>query len=233
MKRVKIAAGLSHVDFGHLYDAVAAASAAGVDYIHADCADMTSITRGPLMPGGAQIIAGIRPATTLPIEVHAHVQGATVSFIDDLAKAGANLVILPALYYMDARLLGLLRRAREIGLKFGFTITAGAPLCVVEESLCWLDRIHITTHDAVPDGRLKEAALPMVRRARQLIDERNPNCELCCDGGIKLENLHKVVAAGADVIEFCRPIFRAKEGIPAAVQRLRKAIDEASAKCEG
>ncbi len=156
-----------------------------------------------------------------------------MAFIDGLADAGANMVILPAIYYMDARLLGLVRKVRERGLKFGLTITVGAPLCVVEESVCWLDRVQITTHDATPDRGLKEAALPMVRRARQLIDERNPNCELCCDGGIKLENLHKVVAAGADVIEFCRPIFRAKEGIPAAVQRLRKAIDEASAKCEG
>ena len=55
MKHIKMAAGLAHVDYGHIADLVAEADAAGVDYIHSDAADMHDLKNMQLM-GGHQII---------------------------------------------------------------------------------------------------------------------------------------------------------------------------------
>ena len=59
MKKIKIAAGLAHVDYGQLVNIVKEASEAGVDYIHSDAADMHDLKNLQLM-GGHQIIEGIR-----------------------------------------------------------------------------------------------------------------------------------------------------------------------------
>ena len=58
MKKIKIAAGLAHVDYGHLADIVKEATEAGADYIHSDAADMHDLKNMQLM-GGHQIIEGI------------------------------------------------------------------------------------------------------------------------------------------------------------------------------
>lgn len=228
MNKVKISASMSHMDYGHLYDQIAEASTAGVDYIHLDSSDMVSIPSYPLMGGGAHIVEGIRPATTLPIEVHAHVHGATAAFITGLADAGANMVILPAIYYMDANIVDLIQACRDGGMKFGLTITIGAPLCLIDESITWLDRLQIHTHDVTPGVPLKDGILPMVSRARKMIDQQKPSCELAVDGGITPENLHKCVEAGADVIIMGRQIFKSKDGITASVKRILRAVDEAT-----
>ena len=69
MKKIKIAAGLAHVDYGRLVNIVKEASDAGVDYIHSDAADMHDLKNMQLM-GGHQIIESIRKVTTKPIECH-------------------------------------------------------------------------------------------------------------------------------------------------------------------
>lgn len=232
MSKVKISAGMSHIDSGFLYDHIKEASDAGVDYIHFDCADMTSIPDEPIMGGGTRVIAGFRPATSLPIEVHAHVHGATDKWVNQLADAGVNMIILPVMYYLDGVGAWLIRTARSRGMKFGMTLSMGAPLCMFDQVIYWLDRLHIHTHDVAPGGPLCEIALPMVRKAREMIDKRNPECELACDGGITPENLHKCVEAGADVLIMGRQIFQAEDGITSAVKRARKAIDDAEAQLE-
>ena len=54
MKKIKIAAGLAHVDYGHIADLVKKATSAGSDYIHSDAADMHDLKNMQLM-GGHQI----------------------------------------------------------------------------------------------------------------------------------------------------------------------------------
>ena len=101
MKRVKIAAGLAHVDYGHIADIVKEASDAGVDYIHSDAADMHDLKNLQLM-GGHQIIEGIRPYTDKPIECHAYFQYVDRLFIEKIARAGCNMLILPAEHHIGA-----------------------------------------------------------------------------------------------------------------------------------
>ena len=230
MKKVKISASMAHIDYGHMYDQIAEASKAGIDYIHLDSSDVVSIPNAPLMGGGAEVVKGIRKATDLPIEVHAHVHNATASFIDGFADAGANMMIFPAIYYLDANIVSLYQACKKRGMKFGMTITIMAPLCLVDEAIYCLDRLHIHTHDVTPGVPLRETSLPMILRARKMIDDRKLDCELAVDGGLTPENVHKCVEAGADAIVMCRQIFHAEDGITAGVKRIREALDKAQYK---
>ena len=85
MRKIKIAAGLAHVDYGNIADLVKQVTAAGADYIHSDAADMHDLKNMQLM-GGHQIISGIRKQTKLPIECHIYTKTCDLLFIDKLAE---------------------------------------------------------------------------------------------------------------------------------------------------
>ncbi len=227
MKQIKIAAGLAHVDYGRMADIVTEATDAGVDIIHCDAADMTDLKNMQLM-GGHQVISGIRPHTTLPIECHAYVREADVFFVDQIAKSGANSLILPAEQYLGADGAYILRRCRDHGISFGFTIGCFAPLSFVEEAVYELDRLHIVVHGVNNDDwTWRETAIPLIRNARALIEKRNPRCELAVDGGIRASNLAKLVNEDIDVLVASSAIFKHEEGIRAGVLELKEAIDRA------
>ena len=76
----------------------------------------------------------------------------------------------------------------------------------------------------------RKSAVDLVQRARKLIDEKNPRCELAIDGGLRHDNMDPLIACNPDVIILSSAIFKDPDGIKAGVQKCRKAIDEAAAK---
>ena len=79
----------------------------------------------------------------------------------------------------------------------------------------------------------RRSGLDLVRRARKMIDEQNPSCELAVDGGIRPNNLAPIVACDPDVLVFSTALYRDPDGIAAAVRKCRKAIDEAARQAAG
>ena len=234
MKKIKIAAGLAHVDYGHLAEIVKEASAAGADYIHSDAADMHDLKNMQLM-GGHQIIEGIRPHTDKPIECHIYTETCDLLFIDKLAAVGTNMLILPAEHFIGAPLAYIINWCRGRQLKIGLTIGLYTPLSFVEESIYDIDRLHIVVHgvdetDGKDNWGWRRSCLDLLKRARKLVDEKNPNCEIAIDGGIREDNLEPLIACDPDVVVLSSAIFKNPEGITAGVQRCEKAIATAQMK---
>jgi len=243
MKKVKIAAGLCHADYGHLGDQVAWATEAGVDYIHAEAADQYVLPNLPFM-GGPQVIEGIRSSTDLPIELHCYIRECSEKFIDITADAGTNCIILPFEYFVGGAPLGyFIKRAWERGMTFGLMLNCVSPAQFMEEAIYWVDRIHVVVRDiGETNGGWRNTQIPMIKELRQLIDEKKPKVELACEGGITSENLKPLVAAGVDVLEFSSSIFRTprpefkptnREQIITNVKKLREAIDKATEEIVG
>ena len=231
MRPIKIAAGLAHVDYGHLANIVKEATEAGADYIHSDAADMHDLKNMQLM-GGHQIIEGIRPYTDKPIECHIYTETCDLLFIEKLAKVGTNMLIIPAEHFIGAPLAYIINWCRERKMKIGLTIGLYTPLSFVEESIYDIDRLHIVVHgvdetDGKDNWGWRRSCLDLLRRARKLVDEKNPGCEIAIDGGIRADNLAPLIQCQPDVVVLSSAIFKDPEGITAGFKRCATAIQKA------
>ncbi len=234
MKHIKIAAGLAHVNYGNIGAIVKEALDAGVDYIHSDAADMHDLKNLQLM-GGHQIIEGIRPITDKMIECHFYTETCDRLFIEKLAEVGTDMLILPAEHFIGAQLAYIIHYCREFGMKVGLTLGCYTPLCFVDESIYDIDRLHIVVHgvdetDGKDNWGWRRSAVDLVKRARKMIDEKNPKCELAIDGGLRHNNMEPLIACNPDVVILSSAIYKYPEGITAGVQACRNAIDEAAKK---
>lgn len=120
-------------------------------------------------------------------------------------------------------------------MKIGLSIGCYTPLSFVEESIYDIDRLHIVTHgvdetDGKDNWGWRKSVVDLVQRARKLIDDKNPKCELAIDGGLRANNMDLLVAANPDVIVLSSAIFKDPNGIEVGVNKCRKAIDESARK---
>ncbi len=234
MKHIKIAAGLAHVSYARIIDRALEADRAGADYIHSDAADMHDLKNLQLM-GGHQIIEGLREEITKPIECHIYTEVCDRLFIEKLAAVGCSMLVLPAEHFIGAPLAYIINYCREFGMKFGLTLGCYTPLCFVDESIYDIDRLHIVTHgvdetDGKDNWGWRKSSIDLVKRARAMIDEKNPRCELAIDGGLRHDNLEPLIECNPDVIVLSSAIFKYPEGITEGVKKCREAIDSAAKK---
>ena len=205
MKHIKIAAGLAHVNYGNIAGIVREISDAGVDYIHSDAADMHDLKTMDRM------------------------------FIEQIDEAGADMLIGPAEHFLGAQLAYIINWCREHHLKIGLTLGCYTPLCFVEESIYDIDRLHIVTHgvdetDGKDNWGFRKSVPDLIRRARRMIDEKNPQCELALDGGLRADNMEPLIECNPDVIVLSSALFKDPEGITAACRKCRRNIDAAAEK---
>ena len=234
MKHIKIAAGLAHVNYGNIAATVKTAMDAGADYVHSDAADMHDLKNMQLR-GGHQIIEAIRPVTDKPIECHFYTNDCDRLFIEKIAAAGCNMLILPAEKFIGAPLAYIMNYCHEFGMKIGLTLGCYTPLCFVDESIYDIDRLQIVIHGvSKTDGKdnwdWRRSSIDLIRRARKEINDKNPECELAVDGGLRWNNMEPVVECDPDVVILSSAIFKEPDGIVAGVQKCRKALDDAAEK---
>ena len=142
------------------------------------------------------------------------------------------MLILPAEHFIGAPLAYIINWCREKKIKVGLTIGLYTPLSFVEESIYDIDRLHIVVHgvdetDGKDNWSWRKSCLDLLKRARKLVDDKNPKCEIAIDGGIRANNLDKLIKCNPDVVVFSSAIFKDPEGITSAVNKCRSSINNA------
>jgi ribulose-phosphate 3-epimerase len=212
MANAKIAPSLLAADFLHLGDEVAAAEAGGADRLHLDVMDGVFV---PNLSFGMPVIEALRHATHLPLEAHLMVAYPD-RLIDAVAAAGADaiLVHVEAAVHLDR----VLAHIHGLGKRAGVVLNPATPLTTLDEILPRLDTLLLMTVNPGFGGqRLIDYTIDKVRRARALLDSRNPACEIEVDGGVDVDTARPLVEAGAQVLVAGTSVFRwsggAAEGI--------------------
>ena len=200
---IRIAPSILSADFGHLHDEVSAVSEAGADYIHVDVMDghyVPNLTIGPM------IVEAVKRATDKPLDVHLMITNAEL-YLEDYAKAGADLIIVHA--EACTHLHRALQVIRAAGVKPCVSLNPASPLSLIEHVLDDLDMVLLMTVNPGFGGQaFIDAVLPKVESLRKTLDARGLDVDIEVDGGIKVDNVHRAVSAGANVIVSGSGIFK-------------------------
>jgi ribulose-phosphate 3-epimerase len=122
-----------------------------------------------------------------------------------------------------------LQRIKALGKRCGVVINPATPASVLEEVLPQVDQILVMTVNPGFGGQhFLHTTLSKVKRVRQMIDAINPACDLELDGGIDPETAPLGVAAGANVLVAGTAVFGDRQGVRAAMQKLRGCLEPAA-----
>lgn len=190
-------------DFARLGEDVDKVVAAGADLVHFDVMDNHYV---PNLSIGPCVCEALREyGVTAPIDVHLMVQPVE-QMVEDFATAGASIIS----FHPDAsaHVDRTLSRIRERGCKAGLVFNPATSLEHLRYVLPKVDLILIMSVNPGFGGQsFIDSALDKLRDARRLIDDSGLDIRLQVDGGVKVDNIARIAAAGADAFVAGSAIF--------------------------
>ena len=222
MRDCWIAPSILSADFARLGEEVDAVVSAGADLIHFDVMDnhyVPNLTIGPLVCEALR-----KHGVKAPIDVHLMVKPVD-RIVPDFAAAGATYISFhpEASEHVD-RTLQLIR---ERGCKSGLVFNPATPLNWLEHVLDKVDLVLLMSVNPGFGGQqFIESVLPKITAVRTLIDRSGLPVRLEVDGGIKVSNIGRIAAAGADTFVAGSAIFGAPD-YAATIATMRREVAKA------
>jgi ribulose-phosphate 3-epimerase len=213
---IRIAPSILAADFGTLGAEIEAVARAGADWIHVDVMDGHFV---PNLTIGPPVVAAVRRATKLPLDVHLMIEAPERS-LADYAAAGADRIGVHV--ETCPHLHRTLQQIRDLGKKACVVVNPATPAATIEPVLGELDQVLVMSVNPGFGGqRFIEGVLPKLAQLRRWIDERELDVELEVDGGISPDTIERASRAGANVFVAGTAVFGASD-YAAAIADLRK-----------
>jgi ribulose-phosphate 3-epimerase len=212
---VQISPSILSADFTDLAGEVARIAPAA-DWVHVDVMDNHFV---PNLTLGLPVVERLAQVSELPLDCHlmiADVDRWAVGY----AEAGARSVT----FHIEAsdRPVRLARELRSAGVRAGMALKPATPVEPYAELLPELDMLLLMTVEPGFGGQqFLDLVLPKIRRARELVKDRDLEVWLQVDGGVAADTIERCADAGADVFVAGSAVYGAADPA-AAVQGLRE-----------
>lgn len=213
---IKLAPSILSADFSNLLEDVKKVENAGCEYLHIDVMDghfVPNITIGPL------VVESLRKHSNMVFDTHLMIENPD-NYIEAFAKAGSDLIVVhqEACKHLHRTIQGI----KNLNVKAGVALNPATPVETIKHVLKDLDMVLIMTVNPGFGGQsFIEGMLDKIKELRCMIKDMGLEVDIQVDGGIKGENIHKVVEAGANIIVAGSAIFGSND-IAQTVKNLRE-----------
>jgi ribulose-phosphate 3-epimerase len=219
--RIEIAPSILASNFAKLGEEVRMVEEGGADVIHVDVMDGHFV---PNISIGIPVVASLRQATRLPLDVHLMIESPEM-YIAEFVRAGADRVLV----HQEAtvHLNRALAMIRELGAQAGAAINPATPVAMLTEVLDKLDTVLVMSVNPGFGGqKFIPGTIEKIRQLNQWRTRYNASFRIEVDGGVDLENLTELTQAGANTFVAGTSIFHQLDAA-AATRQLRKLATEA------
>ena len=203
---VRIAPSILSADFAALGAAIAAAERGGADLIHVDVMDGHFV---PNITIGVPVVMSLRRVTKLPLDVHLMIEDPD-RYLDAFAKAGASMISVHV--EVSRHLHRTVQAIKALGKHAGVVLNPATPVAVLEDIAGDVDFVVVMS---VNPGFGGQTFIPhsesKVREVRALLDRAGNRADIEIDGGVDLQNVARVVSAGARIIVAGSAVFHSPD----------------------
>ncbi len=199
---IKLSPSILSANFVRLEEELKILEKEGIQYVHIDVMDGMFV---PNISIGMPVIKSIRKATNMVLDAHFMIVEPE-RYIDEFISLGCDIIN----FHFEAtkKHMDIINKIKNANKKVGMTIK---PNTSYEEILPFIKYLDLVLVMGVEPGfggqSFIESSLEKISALRKYIDENNLHCELEIDGGIKIDNVEKVLKAGANVIVVGSDIF--------------------------
>lgn len=220
MDKVRIAPSILSCNFLKLGEEIREVEKAGADLIHVDVMDghfVPNITIGPMF------VEALKTISSTQLDVHLMIDNPQ-KYVPDFIAAGADIITVHV--EADVHLFRTIDMIKSRGKKAGVSLNPSTPLSLIEYVIDEVDLVLVMTVNPGFGGQQYIAAMePKIRETRAMIRRSGRPTDLEVDGGIKANNVKRVVDAGADIVVMGTEIFHSGD-YARKIKEVMKALEE-------
>lgn len=190
-------------DFTKLGEQMKVVQESGAKYLHFDVMDGKFV---PSISFGMPVLQSIRQVADFVYDVHLMIEE-PIRYVEEFAKAGADFITVHLEACEDVQVV--IDKIRACGCKVGISIKPNTPVAQVLPFVDKVDMVLIMTVEPGFGGQaFIESSLEKITNLREELRARNLEVDIQVDGGIYLENVRKVLDAGANIIVAGSAVFK-------------------------
>lgn len=182
-------------DFSKLGEQIKQTEYGGAEYLHFDVMDGMFV---PSISFGMPVLKSIKHATDQIMDVHLMINE-PIRYLEDFKQAGADIITVHLEACKDVQ--ATINKLKELEVGIGLSIKPETPVKDLEAYLTDIQMVLVMSVNPGFGGqKFIPSTLDKIRELRQIITEQNLTVDIQVDGGIYLDNVKEVLAAGANII---------------------------------